>query len=61
MNEIPNELKLNSKELNQILPSYLIEEIENNQNHNSENQINNRGNENNVILIFLYNFIFIVQ
>ena len=52
MNEIPNELKLNSKELNQILPSYLIEEIENNQNHNSENKINNRGNENNVILIF---------
>ena len=49
-----NEVKFNSKELNKILPSYLIDEIENNKNNNCEKEINNLVKENNVI-IFLYN------
>jgi len=58
MKEISNE-KLNSKELNKILPSYLIDEIENNKIQNIENPINDFTKENNVIIIFLYNIFFI--
>ena len=51
MKEISNE-KINSKELNKILPSYLIDEIENNKIQNIENPINDFTKENNVIIIF---------
>ena len=58
MKEISNE-KLNSKELNKILPSYLIDEIENNKTQNIENPINDFTKENNVIIIFFIIFFFI--
>jgi hypothetical protein len=60
MKEISNE-KLNSKELNKILPSYLIDEIENNKIQNIENPINDFTKENNVIIIFFYNIFFYIE
>ena len=53
-----SEVNFNSKELNKILPSYLIDEIDNNQNHNYEKQINNLGKDNNEIIIIFYIILF---
>ena len=53
-----SEVNINSKELNKILPSYLIDEIDNNKNYNYEKQINNLGKKNNVIIINLYIILF---
>ena len=53
-----SEVNFNSKELNKILPSYLIDEIDNNKNYNYEKQINNLGKKNNVIIINLYIILF---
>ena len=47
-----SEVSFNSKELNKILPSYLIDEIDNKDNNNYEKQINNLGKDNNVIIFF---------
>lgn len=53
-----SEVNINSKELNKILPSYLIDEIENNKNNNYEKKINNLDKEDNVILFLYIIFIF---
>ena len=51
MNEINKDSKLNPKELNKILPSYLIEEIEDNKNSQDENLEFKSDKLNNVSII----------
>ena len=51
MNEITKDSKLNPKELNKILPSYLIEEIEDNKNSQDENLEFKSDKLNNVSII----------
>ena len=51
MKEITKESKLNPKELNKILPSYLIDELEDSKNGSDENLEIKRNELNNVSII----------
>ena len=54
MNETSLESKLNSEELNKILPSYLIDEVDENKSDKNEKKENILEESNNVSLIFIY-------
>ena len=57
MKETTLESKLNPKELNKILPSYLIDELEDSKNDNDEN-LQIKSNELNKVRIIIYLILF---
>ena len=57
MKEATVESKLNPKELNKILPSYLIDELEDSKNDNDEN-LQIKSNELNKVRIIIYLILF---